>query len=174
MRGVFIGRFQPPHMGHFLAIKWCFENTDIEELIIVVGSAQRSHTIKDPFTAGERIEMLRLGLKELGIDLGRVIIIPVPDIAMNNVWVRYLEMLLPRFEIVFSRNPLVVRLFEEYGYKVIKPPSIKRDVYMATYIRELMLRSNQEWMNYVPKSVAEYIVSIEGHKRLLDIAGDDR
>ncbi|HDM88409.1 MAG TPA: nicotinamide-nucleotide adenylyltransferase, partial [Candidatus Bathyarchaeota archaeon] len=41
-RGLFIGRFQPPHLGHLHAIKQALEECD--ELIIVIGSSQYSHT----------------------------------------------------------------------------------------------------------------------------------
>ncbi len=165
-RGLFVGRFQPPHYGHFEVIRWILDNGFVDELIIVIGSAQESHTLKDPFTAGERFEMLMLGLKELNISCDRIIIVPVQDIAMNHVWVRYLEMLLPRFEVVFSRNPLVVRLFKEYGYKVVEPPPFSRSEYSATRIRELMLRGDNAWRMYVPRSIVEFIDKIKGVERL--------
>ncbi|HDJ89497.1 MAG TPA: nicotinamide-nucleotide adenylyltransferase, partial [Thermoprotei archaeon] len=56
MRGLFIGRFQPFHLGHFYALKWILSKVD--EVIIGIGSAQVSYTIKNPFTLGERIEMI--------------------------------------------------------------------------------------------------------------------
>ncbi|ALL00530.1 nicotinamide-nucleotide adenylyltransferase [Pyrodictium delaneyi] len=170
-RGVFVGRFQPPHWGHIEVIKWCLDRVD--ELIIVVGSAQESHTLKNPFTAGERIEMLLLGLRDAAVDTSRVMIVPVPDIAMNHVWPRYLEMLLPRFHVVFSRNPLVTRLFTEYGYRVESPPAFSRGEYSATRIRSLMLRGDESWKRLVPPSVARFIEEIKGVERLVTISGRD-
>jgi nicotinamide-nucleotide adenylyltransferase len=35
-----------------------------DEIIVVVGSAQKSHSVDNPFTAGERILMLREALRE--------------------------------------------------------------------------------------------------------------
>jgi nicotinamide-nucleotide adenylyltransferase len=172
-RGLFVGRFQPPHKGHMEAIKWIFKNGGVDELIVAIGSAQESHTLRNPFTAGERMEMLRMALAEYNVSLSSVLIVPVPDIAMNFVWVRYLEMLLPRFYVVFSRNPLVVRLFREYGYKVVSPPSFERERYSATVIRKLMLDGNEAWRELVPYSVAKYIDDIGGLDRIRSIAGRD-
>jgi nicotinamide-nucleotide adenylyltransferase len=56
VRGVFPGRFQPFHLGHLEIVKWALEKVD--ELIIVIGTAQESHTIVNPFTAGERMIMI--------------------------------------------------------------------------------------------------------------------
>ena len=53
---LFVGRFQPFHFGHLHAIKKILEES--EELLIVVGSAQMSHEPDNPFTAGERLEMI--------------------------------------------------------------------------------------------------------------------
>lgn len=173
VRGLFVGRFQPPHYGHFEVIRWILESRQADELIVVIGSAQESHTLKDPFTAGERFEMLMLGIRELGISLEKVVIVPVQDIAMNYVWVRFLEALLPRFDVVFSRNPLVVRLFREYGYRVVEPPSFNRVEYSATRIRELMARGDDSWKLLVPRSVAEFIDKIKGVERIRALSTRD-
>lgn len=55
-RGLFVGRFQPFHLGHLMAIKDVLE--EVDELVIVIGSAQCSHDVDDPFTAGERLVMV--------------------------------------------------------------------------------------------------------------------
>ena len=46
MRGLLVGRMQPVHDGHLEVIKRILE--DVNEVIIGIGSAQLSHTIKDP------------------------------------------------------------------------------------------------------------------------------
>ncbi|MEM3079801.1 MAG: adenylyltransferase/cytidyltransferase family protein, partial [Thermoproteota archaeon] len=51
-RGLFIGRFQPFHLGHLKAVEYIINRVD--EVIIGIGSAQYSHTLENPFTAGER------------------------------------------------------------------------------------------------------------------------
>ena len=61
-RALFIGRFQPFHKGHLEAVKMILKEND--EIIIAVGSAQYSHKLENPFTAGERITMIRKALEE--------------------------------------------------------------------------------------------------------------
>ena len=60
--GLYVGRFQPFHLGHLEAVRYIL--TQVDDLVIVVGSAQHSHTMEDPFTGGERITMIRLALRE--------------------------------------------------------------------------------------------------------------
>jgi len=170
-RGVYPGRFQPIHWGHVSVVKWALDRVD--ELIIVVGSAQESHTLSNPFTAGERIEMIRLALLDAGVDLSRVTIIPLPDIYMNAVWVHYLSMFVPRFRYAIARNPLVVRLFKEAGYEVLIPPPYDRVKYSSTNIRKMMLIGDERWKELVPPSVAKFIEALRGEERIREIAGRD-
>ncbi len=170
-RALFPGRFQPVHWGHIYVVKWALERVD--EVVIAVGTAQESHTIPNPFTAGERIEMLRLGLRDAKIDLSRVIIVPIPDIMMNSVWPRYVEMMVPRFHYVVARNPLVIRLFREIGYEILVPPPFERERFSSTRIRSLMLMGDPRWKELVPPSVAEFIEEIGGVDRIREICGRD-
>ncbi len=171
LRGVFPGRFQPIHWGHVKVIEWALQRLD--ELVIVVGSAQESHTLSNPFTAGERIEMIRAALEDAGIDRSRVLIVPLADIYMNAVWVRYLAMNVPRFRYAIARNPLVVRLFKECGYEVLIPPPFERGKLSSTNIRKMMLMGSDEWRSLVPPSVAKIIDEIRGVERLREVAGRD-
>lgn len=61
---VYIGRFQPPCRHHIETIKHGLKIAD--KLLVFVGSANTSRSIKNPFTAEERIEMIRsvLSLEE--------------------------------------------------------------------------------------------------------------
>lgn len=170
-RAVYAGRFQPPHLGHISVIRWALERVD--ELIIVIGTAQESHTVVNPFTAGERLVMLKLALKEAGINLDKVYIVPVPDILMNSVWVHYLAMYVPKFKYGVARNPLVIRLFKEAGYEVLIPPPYDRVKYSSTRIRKLMLSGDPLWRELLPKSVTEFIDEIRGVERLREVVGVD-
>ncbi|MCK5604671.1 bifunctional nicotinamide-nucleotide adenylyltransferase/Nudix hydroxylase [Candidatus Pacearchaeota archaeon] len=59
---VFIGRFQPIHEAHLEIIDQALKIS--ETVIISVGSAHRPKTIKNPWTAQERIEMIKTALLE--------------------------------------------------------------------------------------------------------------
>ncbi len=170
-RGLFVGRFQPFHNGHAEAIKGIAKNVD--ELIIVIGSPQLSHELGDPFTVGERISMVRSALDELGMDPRRYYIIPVPDVQMHSTWVSTVMAYTPRFEVVYSNEPLVRRLFKEAGFRVEGIPFYHRKKYSATEIRNRIL-NNQSWEGLVPKSVARFIKEIDGVERLRDLAKKDK
>jgi nicotinamide-nucleotide adenylyltransferase len=163
MRGLLVGRMQPVHLGHLQVIKRILE--EVDEVIIGVGSAQLSHTIKDPFTAGERVMMLTKALGENKIPASSYYIIPIPDIECNSVWVAHMEMLTPPFNYVYTGNPLVQRLFLEHNYQVTEPPLFNREEYSGTEVRRRMLRG-ENWESIVPASVVEVIKEIDGIQRL--------
>jgi nicotinamide-nucleotide adenylyltransferase len=171
VRGLYVGRFQPFHLGHLSAVKSVLE--EVDELIIVVGSAQYSHNVNNPFTAGERLIMVRLALEEAGVDCKHVWIIPVPDVHLHMLWVAALEGYTPKFDVVYSNEPLTRRLFIEAGYKVKGIRFFDRKVYSSTEIRTLMVRGGN-WKKLVPKPVAAFITKVDGVSRLKDLTKSDK
>lgn len=169
-RGLFVGRFQPPHIGHLSAIKNILRECD--ELIIVIGSAQFSYTFDNPFTSGERIEMIRLMIQEEGLPLDRIIVVPIPDIGEHSLWVSRVKTFVPQFDIVYSNNPLVQRLFTDVGHQVKPIELYKRGEMIGTLIRRKMVE-DKDWREYVPRAVAKYIESINGVERLKQICKTD-
>ncbi len=170
-RGVFVGRFQPFHNGHLEVIKRIMN--EVDELVIVVGSSQYSHRLDNPFTAGERIAMIRKAIEEEGIQLSRIWIIPVPDVHQHALWVSQIVGYSPKFDVVYANEPLTRRLFIEAGFKVELMPLIKREIYLATEIRKRML-TGEDWKNLVPSSVANFIKDVDGAVRLRDLNKTDK
>jgi nicotinamide-nucleotide adenylyltransferase len=170
-RGLYVGRFQPFHMGHLDAIKNVLE--EVEEIVIVIGSAQYSHNINDPFTTGERLVMIRQALEEAEIDTSRVWVVPVPDVHLHMMWVSAVEGYTPKFQIVYTNEPLTKRLFSEAGYKVKSIPFFERQFYSSTQVRDKMV-NGENWQRLVPKSVADFIVEIDGVNRLRDLSRTDK
>ena len=169
-RGLFVGRFQPFHLGHLGAIKTALEQ--VEELIIVVGSAEYSHTDKNPFTAGERVEMIRAALKEANIDPSRYLVIPIRDVHIHATWAPFIVSQTPKFDIVFTNEPLTSRLFKEREYRIERIPFLQRHDYSATEIRKRILKG-KNWESLVPKSVAELLVKFRGIERIRELAMSD-
>ena len=170
-RGLYVGRFQPFHLGHLDAIKDVLK--EVDELVIVIGSAQYSHNQNNPFTAGERLVMTRQALQEADVDLSKVWIVPVPDVHLHMLWVSAVEGYTPKFDVLYSNEPLTRRLFMESGYKVKSIRLFERQVYTSTLIREKMLK-DESWTTLVPKSVADFINKIDGVNRLRDLARTDK
>ncbi|MGA9387384.1 MAG: nicotinamide-nucleotide adenylyltransferase [Candidatus Bathyarchaeia archaeon] len=170
-RGLYVGRFQPFHSGHLHAIMDALE--EVDELVIVIGSAQYSHNVTNPFTAGERLVMIRKALEEAGIDDSRFWIVPIPDVHLHMMWVSSLVGYTPKFDLVYSNEPLTRRLFTEAGYKVKALRFFERKQYSSTLIREKMLK-NEGWEELVPKSVAAFIREIDGINRIQDLTRSDK
>lgn len=170
-RGLLVGRFQPFHLGHLNGTKDILK--EVEELIIVIGSAQYSHTLTNPFTAGERFTMIHNALEEAKIDCRRIWIVPVPDVHLHVMWVSAVKGYTPSFDVVYSNGPLTRRLFIEAGYKVKAVTFHERKVYSSTEIRERMLKG-ESWEKLVPKSVAAFIREIDGVNRLRDLTKTDK
>ncbi len=162
-RILYPGRFQPFHLGHLSVVRMLLRSFD--EVVIVVGSAQEAYTCRNPFTAGERLEMIRETLLEEGVDPRRLWLIPVPDINKPLAWTTYVLGMVPRVEAVATGNPHVAGIYRWLGLRVIELDLIRPEAYNGTRIRSLMTYSD-EWMQYVPRRVAEYIIRVNGVARL--------
>jgi nicotinamide-nucleotide adenylyltransferase len=169
MRALYIGRFQPYHLGHQAVIEKIAE--EAEEIVIVIGSAQDSHTPENPFTGGERMEMIYASLRECSL-CHRCYVTPLQDVQRNSIWVSHLQSMVPRFDLAYSNNPLVVQLFTEAGIAVKKPPLYQRELYSGTAIRRLM-RVGGDWTGLVPDAVAAFIRERGGVERLVSVSKGD-
>jgi nicotinamide-nucleotide adenylyltransferase len=167
MRGFLVGRFQPFHHGHRQLVEEVA--TEVDELVVGIGSADASHTVRNPFTAGERTMMITGVLADVDV---RQYVVPLEDIERNAVWVSHVESMCPPFDIVYSNNPLVIRLFEEASYEVRDPNLIDRGRLRGTTIRERIV-AGDPWRDRVPAAVIETIDEVDGVGRLRDIAGTD-
>ena len=166
-RGFYIGRFQPYHNGHQSVLEHIAGKVD--EIIIGVGSAQLSHQVDNPFTAGERVLMITRSLESLGCPF---YVIPIEDLQRNALWVAHVRSMTPPYDICYSSNPLVVRLFGEAGIKVQSPAMYERETLCGTEIRRRIL-NNEPWKALVPPAVVQVLKEIDGSRRLCQIARDD-
>jgi nicotinamide-nucleotide adenylyltransferase len=169
-RALFVGRFQPFHYGHLYAINSILKECD--SLVLVVGSAQMSHQQDNPFTAGERIEMIRAALNEDNIPADRYLIIPIADAPAHRVWVSAVESQTPRFDLVYSNQSLTKRLLIEAGYQVKPIELYERRKYEASEIRRRILQE-EDWRELVPPEVYKIVIEIDGENRIRDLAKSD-
>jgi len=166
-RGFYIGRFQPYHNGHHRVIEQI--STEVDELVVGIGSAGDSHSTRNPFTAGERIMMITKALVEFDLVTYAV---PIEDLDRNAVWVSHVQSMSPNFDVAYSNNPLVIRLFDEAGIEVRQSPMYDRDVLEGTEIRRRMVEGG-DWESLVPDAVREVVTEIEGTDRIQHVSDSD-
>ena len=166
-RGFYIGRFQPYHQGHHEMVRRISE--EVDELVLGIGSADQSHTRRNPFTAGERIMMITKATMDMDLVTYAV---PIEDLNRNAVWVSHVQSMSPGFEVAYSNNPLVVRLFEEAGVEVRQSPMFRREEWEGTEVRQRM-RSGDDWESLVPAPVAEVVHESGGVERIQQVSDSD-
>lgn len=165
-----MGRFQPFHLGHFDIIKQALSECD--EIIIAITSSQFNYLEKDPFTAGERIEMIHNSLKESDIDVSKCIVVGIENQFNIATWASYLKSALPKFDKVYSGNEYVSMLLNDSDIRVIHPKFLDREKYNATRIRKMII-DNEDWQKLVPQAVVKLITSIDGINRIKVISQSD-
>jgi nicotinamide-nucleotide adenylyltransferase len=165
---LFIGRFQPFHLGHLATVRFALGKAQI--VVIVVGSAQKSHEPRNPFTSGERIKMINETLNAEKIDAKRIMIVPVPDVGDHSMWTHKLDTLVPEYDLVIANDPFTLMLFRERGIKVLQAPLYRRSEMAATEIRKMMREGKRGWEKLVSKPVQKIIKEIDGVNRVKAIA----
>ena len=167
MRALFIGRFQPFHVGHLSVIQKALQVEG--ELMIGIGSASDNFSAANPFTCSERIQMIEAALTEAGIPKNLWSVYPVPNIENYGLWPQHVEMFIPPFVRVYTGSDVVKKLFEEYNKKLASPYEIvtvtKELRVSSTDIRDRMLKK-RKWEYLVPDSVARLIHEWGGMERL--------
>ncbi len=158
-----MGRFQPFHLGHLEAVRHALKKVDY--LYVVVGSAQRSHERDNPFTAAERITMIKSALDGNKVDPSRWMAIPIADADSHSLWVSTVESMVPRFDMVFTNDALTFLLFRGEEIQVEAVPYLDRSKYSATNVREGILE-RKDWESLVPPQVAKLVKEFDGVERV--------
>lgn len=166
MRGLYVGRFQPFHQGHLSVVKRMQQ--EVNEIIIGIGSAEDNYQPANPFTGRERFEMIENSLLENNIPREKLYIIPIRNINNYALWVSHLELLLPKFDIVYTGSPVVKSLFLASGkYQVA---DIEKELKIcATDIRQKIINKDESWKKDVPQAVKNKIVEINGEHRVRNL-----
>lgn len=158
---LFVGRFQPFHNGHAAAVIHISQY--YERLVIGISQAHISHVVTDPFTGGERYQMIKSFLESERL-MSRADIIPIPIDATPTTWVPIIRSISPPFNIIYARSPLTQSLFQYWGYEVVKNLH-SGNLLSATEVRGA-ISSRENWSELVPESVASVIRNIDGIYRV--------
>ena len=156
---LFIGRFQPFHNGHLSIIKKILK--EVDSLLLVVGSSQESNTTLNPFSAEERIKMIKAVIEKEKIS--NVEVYSLTDIGNDDLWVKHVESSLPNFDIVYSGPGLNLDLFKKSSYKVI---SINKIGNISSNDIRKRIASNSKWEHLVPRAVVDEIKKSKGVERI--------
>jgi nicotinamide-nucleotide adenylyltransferase len=172
MRALYLGRFNPPHKGHIFAIEHILEHTDIDEIIILIGSGEKAYSFKNPFTGGERLEMVTTIVRE-HFNINLFYITAIPDINRNTIWAANVIDLVPSFDVVFTNNPLVQQLFSNLGKKEVREiPLNNREEFSGRIIREKMIKG-EVWEHLVPEVMLPLIKQYKGTERMKSLSKTD-
>jgi len=160
MNVLFVGRFQPFHMGHLKAIEYVSRVAN--HVIIGIGSSQEKNTVENPFSYGERVEMIE---KSLSLDKSKYTLVPIPDFGDEKIWVEYVIQKMPKFDVVYTNAPREKKIFRNACIQVRNVPLYDRKTYTGTEIRR-KISSGGRWENLVPKGTVAVIKKVDGVKRI--------
>ncbi|NOZ81494.1 MAG: nicotinamide-nucleotide adenylyltransferase [DPANN group archaeon] len=149
---LFIGRFQPFHLGHLEIVREALASHD--HLFLIIGSAQAKDEDINPYALEERKAMIQTVLEHEGIS-PKVTIIGVEDIHNDQEWVRHVLKHTPKISTVFAgQNRLTKRLFSEAGFPVVVSPLFRNIT--ATEVRRRMLQG-MRWHHLVPEDIVTFL-----------------
>ena len=154
MNGLLIGRFQPFHLGHLEALKFALSKVD--KLWLGLGSSNKPIEQNNPFSAEERKKMILSSIDDSMKN--KITIYFIPDVDNHVKWIEKIDTIVPKFDIVFSNDPLTDHLYSKKTVQVISIPFLNRDTLSGTNIRNLII-SDQEWENFVPEGTKNFLIN---------------
>ena len=164
MNGLLIGRFQPFHLGHLEALQFALSNVD--KLWIGLGSSNKPIGKSNPFSAEERKKMILSSIDDSMKN--KITIYFIPDVDNHVKWIEKIDSIVPKFNIVFSNDPLTDHLYSKRTVQVISIPFLKRDQLSGTRIRDL-IKSDQKWDDLVPSGTKLILenLDLKNRKKIL-------
>ncbi|WP_018692996.1 bifunctional nicotinamide-nucleotide adenylyltransferase/Nudix hydroxylase [Algicola sagamiensis] len=185
---VFIGRLQPPHLGHLSIIREGLKCANF--VIVLLGSSHQPRTTRNPFTYEERVQMLRLGLTEE--ENQRVLLSPLTDILYNDQqWVMNVQRLVQKHvvqhhtEIATAKIALIghrkdsssyyLKLFPQwYSVDVAAFKTNQEKVLNSTQIRHALFDqtlpfSKSEIATFIPERIIEKVQAFQQTQTYQDL-----
>ena len=109
MNGLLIGRFQPFHLGHLEALQFALSKVD--KLWLGLGSSNKPIEKSNPFSAEERKKMILSSIDDSMKN--KITIYFIPDVDIHVKWIEKIDTIVPKFDIVFSNDPLTDHLYSK-------------------------------------------------------------
>lgn len=156
---VFIGRFQPFHLAHMQTIEIALQQS--QKVIIALGSAQPERSIKNPFLAQEREQMILSNFSQE--DQQRIVFVHVVDVYDDQKWVKLVKDLVAEKTPAQAKIGLIGHFKDESSYylelfpnwTLVELESLK-DSISATPMREAYYRGEIQ-TQYFPQGTIEFL-----------------
>lgn len=159
--GLYLGRFQPLHMGHASIINKMLDECD--EVIIAVGSAQESGTERNPLSFDFRKRLIEEAFKH---HLDRITILPINDretYADDSFWGDYLfgqiyeQTSLRPNAIYEGAEATNAHWYDNYHYINVIRVNRGKIIISGTQLREAFLHDEIDFVrDYLPLPIIKY------------------
>jgi cytidyltransferase-like protein len=169
-RGMIHGRFQPFHLGHLEYMRGASErcdelwvgitNPDPARVKPEASDPARHLPESNPYTYDERLLMVKAAATDLGLDAGRLHVIPFP-VNEPDLWPAYVPDGVTQFLRLFSEwgGEKLDRL-RAAGYEVVVLDEGAEKELSGVDVRDA-LRSGGEWEELVPPGVARVLRELD-------------
>lgn len=163
MRALVVGRFQPLHKGHVALVQRALE--DCQEVVVGIGSAAAKTSLRNPFSAAERRQMIAATFPQ-EVAAGRLAILDVPDIHNPPKWVAHVLSITGPVDRVFGNDDDTLALFEMANLPVARPGLVERERCEGNRIRIQLAEDDAAWRKCVPAPVAALLEQWGAGRRL--------
>lgn len=165
-RGMIHGRFQPFHRGHLEYLRGAAERSDEVWIGITnpdptrikpeASDPLRHLPDSNPYTYAERLLMVKAAAADLGLDLGRVHVIPFP-VNEPELWPAYVPTGVTQYLRLFSEwGGTKLERLREAGYEVVILDEGAEKQISGADVRAA-LRNGGDWESLVPPGVARIL-----------------
>ncbi len=165
-RGLFITRAQPFHLGHAACVQKVAEEMD--EVIVLVALSHTSHSLQNPATAGERLEMIHPYLQR--VLPGRFHLAAAPYELHTACNISELQLLLPSFERVYTNSPSIQVLAASAGLQCC---SVYSKVAVSGTLVRQALQDGGDLEQLLPPEVEAVLSRLGVRERLRRLASEE-
>ena len=169
-RGLFITRAQFFHCRHAAYVEQIAE--ELDEVIVLVARAETSHTLDNPATAGERIEMITPYLRRAVP--GRYHLAAAPYVVPDAANFDELTLMLPRFHRVYTHDPSIWELAHTAGYpcRILARAQRGLAAISGHEVRRRII-AGEDYTPLLPPEIAQALATSPAIARLRRLAGPE-
>ncbi len=156
---LFIGRFQPFHMGHLWEVEEAEKLADA--VVVGIGSSNVSGTADNPWDYEARKRMIEVAIQDSRFKIQEIV--AIPDTPSDEEWVKNVEFSIFNFQfskkdvVVLGNNEWVNELLEKAGFAVHRSGFYNRDELEGVQIRKMIREGSKEWKRRVPGKVIKIV-----------------